>query len=919
MYRNESEIKDVTGRDPHRVIQKVLGMVDFPSSDRDYFYALAAVDRAGNVGALSANAKVHVDKVAPGKPLEFRVNQTQTGVVHLSWKPPEGEKALFYNVYLAKHPILTTEGLTPRNPGVTWTEIYGTPKENGLYYFAVTAVDAALNEGEPCESVLLDYKTIAPYAQFFLEPDIWLRNGDYKATLRTSKDLVEPPTVTIHTAEEKTIPLVFEGDGSLWRATVTIDDSYREGTYGLRFHGKDAEGNVGDEVQRGPLFHVDKTAPESPGELKIKPDDRGTPGAVFLEWVTPKRADAQTEVPHFYNIYRSETRIESLDGLAPIHTKKVKFENIDNYDYTDKPPANGTYFYAVTSLDMARNESGPSNVFEVTVQSDSPRATLDYAYVADGKTSPVARDEEGLPVFGKGVVRVTLTATSPLAAAPKLAWHPKRQEDQLHPIALTGEGSTWQGDFQVELDAEGTQTAILVFEGTSVGGTKGTFIRQGGAVRLDGEGPEAEIIIPDAYRMLVNVKTNELEAPPVHGGRVALTLTTKEDLARAPALSYTFGDGKKIPVPVAGFGREWRGWMDIPLDADGLEGTYQYEGVDRAGNASTAIAKRRYPYDVDDTVIPPRKIANYATTGGKFRADASAPDAPSDIETEMRKLGVAVIKWKEPDGEPWTYNLYRAYTPITSIDNLKPVATKIYATVMVDAPPVDGNYYYAVSAVDMAGNESPVSNSASVFIDTIKPELKIKAAPLGDDFVIFFDEDEPPELTLTINFPGQRPTTVELGGSSGKLEKYPVRTFPDGRRGFVLPEQAKFFNGRVEVIVHSPDPEGNRVEEKTEVEYKKIATATGGEVESADAQVQLVIPPGIIPQGPNEGKRIGGYENLFFIQYANIPDKKPTTEPGKKRRRDEVDPIRPGLEVIGVPYRIEMNQPPEEPIELKAS
>ena len=921
LYRAESEITDITGLEPRVTVQRVLGFVDRPPSDRDYFYAVAAVDDAGNLGAVSASAKVHVDKNAPGKPVDFRVKQLDTGVVHLSWKPPEGEKPLFYNVYLAKHPILTTQGMTPRNPGVTWTQIYGAPNENGIYYFAVTAVDPALNEGEPCESVKLDYKTIAPVARFFLEPDIWLHNGDYTVTLRTSKPLVEPPQVVINSEHDKKYPIAFEGSGDEWRATLKIDDAYPEGTYGFIYRGKDAEGNTGDEIQRGPLFHVDKTAPLSPGELKIKPDDRGTPGAVVLEWVTPKKKDAQTEVPHFYNIYRSEKDITSIEGLTSIHTYKVVYENLDNYKYTDMPPANGAYYYVVTSLDMARNESKPSNVFKVTVQSDSPRATLDFYAVVEGKASPAPTTREGTPIIGKGNVRVVLTTTSPLDAAPKLAWHLHREEDKKHPITLTGKDTKWEGEFQIEGEFDILKTAVFTYEGTSVGGAKGTFIRKGGTVKIDTEGPEAEIIIPDAYKMLVNVKTNKLEAPPTHGGRVLVKLTTKEELAQPPKLTYTLDDGDKTPIPLTGFGAAWGGWMDIPHSEKAQDGKFEYEGVDRAGNVSAKIAKRRYPYDADDN-FPPRKIASYATTGGVFRTDTVAPEAPTDVETEMRKLGVAVVKWKEPPGQPWTYNLYRSLTPISQSDNLKPIKTGIYAPIMVDAPPVDGNYFYSVTAVDMAGNESGISESKSVFIDTIKPELKIKAAPSGDDFVILVDENAPPELSLTINFPGQKSIKVELGGSSGELKEYQVRTMPNGQRGIVLPQKAEFFNGRVEVIVHSPDPEGNVVEEKTEVEFKQISTATGGAVESVDQQVQLVIPPGmepVIPKGPNDRPRVGGYENLFFIQYANIPDKKPTIEPGRKRRRDEVDPVRPGLEVVGVPYRIEMNQPPEEPLELSAS
>jgi len=922
LYRGESEIKDITGLEPYKTVERVLGTIDEASVDREYFYAVAAIDKARNVGEVSKNVSVHVDKTPPGIPCEPRVKQLETGAVHLSWEAPEDEKPFYYNVYLEDHPVLTTKGLTPRNKGVTWTEIYGSPKVNGRYYFAITSVDDALNESEPSKSVLLDYRTIPPVAMFTIEPDIWLRDGEYPVRLKTTKDLIEPPKVEINSESGKRYPISFEGSGSRWRSAIRIDETYPQGTYGFIFRGLDEEGNIADEIQRGPLFHVDKTPTLPPGELRIEPDSTGTPGAVVLHWVTPKREDQQTEVPHFYNIYRSTENIASIKGMNPVHTYKVIYENLDDYHYTDMPPDNGTYYYVVTALDMARNESVPSNVFKVTVQSDSPRATIELFAITEGGASPAPKNHEGVPLLGKGKARVVLKTTSPLKESPKIAWHLKRQEDKLISVAMKGEGTTWEGELDIDADFEDTKTAFLKFEGTSQEGTKGTFIRKGEKFRIDTLGPTAEIIIPSAYKMKVNVKTNELEAPSVRGGLIALKLTTDEDLAQAPDLTYTLDDGGPVPIPMTGFGRKWRGYLDIPLSADQMDGKFQFEGVDRAGNVSTAIAKRRYPYETDGAFPTPRKIASYATTGGYFRTDTFAPAAPFEVETEMRRLGVAVIKWKEPEGGAVNYNLYRSLTPIASIQGLKPIKARIYATIMVDDPPVDGNYFYAVTAEDLAGNESELSECKNVFIDTIKPELKIKAVPSGDDFVILMDENAPETLSLTINFPGQERKSVELGGSSGKLKKYSVRTMPDGRRGIVLPQRAEFFNGRVEVVVHSPDPEGNIVEAKTEVEMKKISSATGGEVESVDQGVKLVIPPGlepVIPKGPKEVKRVRGYEHLFFIQYANIPDKKPSVEEGKKRTRDQVDPLPPGLEVVGRPYVIQMNLPPEEPIELRAS
>ncbi len=921
VYRAESEITDVKGLSPHVIVEKTLGTIDEPQFDRDYCYAVVARDTAGNVGPVSPSAKVHVDRTPPLVPWDLRATQTTGGVVHLNWQPPSGEKPLFYNVYLAEHPILDVAGMRPRNRGVTWTEIYGTPPENGRYYFAVTAVDAALNEGLPSQGVMLDYTARAPIATFSIEPDIWLPTGEYHVALTTTAELVEPPEVQIRSENGARYPIPFEGSDARWSATVKIDERFEQGTYGFVFRGKDAQGNVGTEIAEGPMFYVDKTDPLPPDELKVENATEDAPGAVVLSWVTPKRAGQQTGVPYFYNVYRSTEPITSIESLRPIHTKRVVYEKLDNYRYTDPPPADGTYYYAVTSLDMARNESALSNVTKIEVRENVPRASIEVFALVDDRPVPLATDAEGRPLVGRGKMRVVVRTTSPLKAAPEVACYLEKQQSKQIGVAMRGQGTDWQGEFDVNLDPQRRETATFQFAGTSTDGICGTFIRRGRQFIIDTRGPVAEVVIPSIYRMKVDVKTNGLAVPPVRGGMVKVELSADEELAQPPLLTYTLDDAAPIPIPTSGFGRHRRGFVEIPDSPEPQAGRFQFRGVDRAGNASSEIAVRRFPFEQDDGLIA-RKTANYATTGGRFTSDTEAPETPTDVETETRRLGVAVIKWQEPSGDPASYHLYRSLAPIASTEALEPIKTGILATIIVDAPPVDGNYFYAVAAEDLAGNVGPLSECRSVFIDTIKPELKIEAVPAGEDFVILLDETAPEEISLTIDFPGQPTRRVKLGGSSGELQQFRVQRTPGGRRAVILPQMAQYFNGRVEVVVNSPDPAQNIVEQRTEIRAKRIDAATGGTFGSADGQVEFVIPPGLkpeIPEGPDTKPRVSGYEDLFFIQYANIPDEKPETPPGEPRHRDQVDPLPPGLAIVGRPYTIQMNVAPEKPLQLRGA
>jgi hypothetical protein len=211
--------------------------------------------------------------------------------------------------------------------------------------------------------------------------------------------------------------------------------------------------------------------------------------------------------------------------------------------------------------------------------------------------------------------------------------------------------------------------------------------------------------MPTICKYQVNIKTNKLETPPLRLGRHEVQLTTHKELAAAPSLAYAIA-GKTFPVPLDGFGTTWHGAVEVGPDHPQGEATWSYEGQDRSGNRGTRVAPIRNWYRTNDDFPTPRVLESFGTCGPRFKVKTEVPDAPADVTLERKKLGVAVVKWKEPAGDPARYRLYRALTPILDVTGMTPVADEIYATVIVDAPPCDGNWFYAVTALDLGGNES---------------------------------------------------------------------------------------------------------------------------------------------------------------------------------------------------------------------
>jgi hypothetical protein len=113
----------------------------------------------------------------------------------------------------------------------------------------------------------------------------------------------------------------------------------------------DGDGNGGDE---------DTTAPAAPSGLS------GTSGdaAIDLTWSAVGADDLDG-----YNVYRATESIGDVSGTDPLNASPIA----DTTGYRDGDAENGaTYYYVVTAVDTATNESGPSGEIQKTPFDDPP-------------------------------------------------------------------------------------------------------------------------------------------------------------------------------------------------------------------------------------------------------------------------------------------------------------------------------------------------------------------------------------------------------------------------------------------------------------------------------------------------------------------------------------------------------------------
>ncbi len=94
-------------------------------------------------------------------------------------------------------------------------------------------------------------------------------------------------------------------------------------------------------------------------------------------------------------------------------------------------------------------------------------------------------------------------------------------------------------------------------------------------------------------------------------------------------------------------------------------------------------------------------------------ASATAPGAPQNLSLELTGQGIKATWQPPPSSTPASYNLYRSSAAsINSTAGLTPIKTGIKGVIAIDPSPSPSDHAYAVTALDTAGNESALSNSA---------------------------------------------------------------------------------------------------------------------------------------------------------------------------------------------------------------
>ncbi|MCP3961614.1 MAG: DUF11 domain-containing protein [bacterium] len=628
--------------------------------------------------------------------------------------------------------VFTTlaSGSEPAEPGSVLASWDLSALADGPYVLRLTAIDQAGNSARVDRPVVVDNT-----------PPVAILTSPADGGFVTEATDVTGTATDLHFVEYR-LEIAASGSGEwlgLRLGTDEVEDGLLhdwqalppEGPYDLRLTATDLAANVGQTTIQ---LTVDATAPPAPIQLEAEVEGLND---ARLTWTPSSAPDLAG-----YRVYR---------GGQPLTAELVQPTT-----YLDASLAEGSYVYRVTAIDQAGNESEPSNDAEVEIDLDPPQARI-------------LLPEDGARVGG--VVDVEGNATSQDFSEYRLYAERAdgtggRQLVRRSPVPVVGDllgqwsslGAPEESAWRFSLEAEDLSGNVATDEVVVV---------------VDNQAPPAPIQLTATLDGLrdVDVAWTAVDAPDLLGyvlyrnGRLAnasgptvgdlrpfvLTATTYRDV-EVPDGTYTYvvyaldlagnlsppsnPDGVTIETrpPQALIvdpedGRRFEHALPIlaeTVDNDVAEVRFQYLPAGAADWVDLGATDEAPPWtavldpealgleygelDLRAVATDTSDLTDPAPVAITVEYADLTPPAPVVPVTTLVTGGDVTVSWQaSPASDLAGYHVYRRVGPVAwSRRTVDPITE----TELLEPGLEDALYVYTVSAVDQAGNESPIPDFA---------------------------------------------------------------------------------------------------------------------------------------------------------------------------------------------------------------
>ncbi len=626
------------------------------SPETNYYYVLTALDTAGNESlgslALSAQTDAIPDMTAPLAPVMSSVTALDTSSIAISWLSSSEPDLSSYNLYRGESGgfALTGSSLVYTGSGLSYTDISLSPETR--YYYVLTALDTAGNES--LGSLELTAQTdalpdvtapLAPVMSSVLALDTssisvsWLSSSE--------PDLL---SYNLYRGESSRFPLtggslVYSGSGlSYTDISLSPETRYYYVLTALDTAGNESQGSAEISVQTESL--PDVTAPLAPVLSSVTALDTSS---IAISWLSSTEPDLSS-----YNLYRGESSGFTLTAGSLVYTGS----GLSYADISLSPETR--YYYVLTALDTAGNESQGSE--EISVQTESlPDVTAPLAPVLSSVT---ALDTSSISVSW-------LSSTE----ADLATYHLYRGLSS--GFALTGSSLVYTGSglsyTDISLSPETRYYYVLTALDTADNESLGSLAL---TAQTDA--------LPDVTAPLAPVMSSVL-ALDTSSIAISWLSSTEPDLS-----SYNLYRGESSGFTLTGGSLVYSGsglsYTDISLSPE-TRYYYVLTALDTAGNESQGSAE----ISVQTESLP----------------DVTAPLAPvlsSVTALDTSSIAISWLSSTEPD--LLSYNLYRGESSGFTLTGGSLVYSGSGLSYTDISLSPETRYYYVLTALDTAGNES---------------------------------------------------------------------------------------------------------------------------------------------------------------------------------------------------------------------
>jgi fibronectin type 3 domain-containing protein len=732
-----------------------------------YYYRVTAEDAAGNVSAASAQATGNAsDTTRPSVPAGLTAAGS-VGAVTLSWSASTDDVGVVrYNV----HRSITPEFVPDASNLIaqpTGTSLADTALAPGIYYYLVTAEDAAGNVSAPSAQAtgIAAPDTAPPTA-----PDALSATGNFgtvKLAWSAASDDVEVVRYNVH---RSTTP-GFTPDASNLLAQPTgtsyTDSGVAPAVYYYVVTAEDAAGNVSaPSAEATGDAATDNSPPSAPAGLSAT----GALAEVSLSW----GASTDDVGVVRYNVHRSST-----PGFVPDASNLVAQPT--GTSYRDAGLTLGIYHYVVTAEDAAGNVSAPSaettgNASDTSspsapagLSATVSSATISLAWTASSDDVGVvgysvhrSRTPGFAPTAANRIARATATSYTDAALVPGTYYYRLTAEDAAGNVSAGSDEATGTVDDTSAPSAPGAVSVTSLLGAVSLAWSASTD--DVGVVRYSIHRSSAPGFVPD---------TSNLVAQP--------TGTSYTDAGLTPGVYYYVVTAEDAAGNVSATSVEATGIAAAdttpPSVPSALSATGSFGTVALGWNASS------------DNVGVARYNVHRSTASGFV---------PDETNLVAQPAGAS---YTDTGLVPATY--YYVVTAEDAVGNVSAPSAQVAAIAGDIAPPVVALLSPAVGST-VAGTTA-VAASASDNVSVTGVQFKLDGANLGAEdtvapYAVTWDTWQTPDGPHQL-------TAVARDDAGNQSTSAPVGVIVDNLKGLVA---AYSFNAGVGTIVADASGNDNR-------------------------------------------------------------------------------------------------------------